>query len=157
MPVQELQQEAGALHPAGFSPVNPGELLCNASKMSSFALAAKSLPTVTVINDGGGGGGGGGVCVCPEPWMLLPCLVLLTVPGRPPAPQAGLATGVGRGVLLIRNTQIWVLFLLSCAPQVGLGRPRSLCRALSECPFTQLQRSSSLEIISINLSPRRSR
>lgn len=54
MPVQELQQEAGALHPAGFSPVNPGELLCNASKMSSFALAAKSLPTVTVINDGGG-------------------------------------------------------------------------------------------------------
>lgn len=64
---------------------------------------------------------------------------------------------MGRGVLLIRNTHIWVLFPLSRVSQVGLGRPRSLCRVLGERLLTQRQRSSSLEIISINLSPRRSR
>lgn len=82
MSVQESQQEPGALHPAGVSPVKPGGLFCKASKTSSFALATKSPFMVTAINAGRGH---------PEPRMLLPHLAFLPVPGRPPAPQDGLA------------------------------------------------------------------
>ena len=125
---QDLCRGFTALHPAGASSVKPGELFCNTSETSSFALATKSPVTVPTMNAGGGVQSPG--CYChTSPFSLAQGEPLL--PGSA-WPRGTGCSWVGFRVLLVTDTRIWVRFLLGSVPQVGLGRRNSAYSATAQ-------------------------